>query len=364
MTPRSFAVAGHTIGPDTPPFVIAEMSGNHNGSLERALAIVDAAADAGAHAVKIQTYTADTMTLNINKGEFAITDPGSLWSGRSLYDLYQEAATPYDWHRPIFDRCRSRGLIGFSSPFDATAVDFLGSLGVEMYKIASAEIIDLPLIRKVASTGKPMILSSGMTNLAELSEAIATARDHGCKDIVILKCSSVYPAPPDASNVTTIPEIQRLFDVHAGFSDHTLGLGAAIAAVAMGASVIEKHFTLSRDDGGVDAAFSATPAELAQLVTETAIARRALGHVQLDPTPEEAKSLPFRRSLYVTEDMKAGDVFAPRNLRAIRPGLGLAPKHIDAFIGKKISRDAPRGTALTWDHLVPDRPPRSSRSGS
>lgn len=354
MSARSFTVGGHTIGPDSPPFVIAEMSGNHNGSLERALAIVDAAADAGAHAVKLQTYTADTMTLDIERGEFTIRDPGSLWAGRTLHDLYREAAMPYEWHRPIFDRCKARGLVGFSSPFDATAVDLLGSLGVEMYKIASAEIVDLPLIRAVAATGKPMVMSTGMTTMAELSEAIATAREHGCQDIVILKCTSVYPASPDASNVVTIPEIRRRFDVHAGFSDHTLGLGAAIAAVAMGACVIEKHLTLSRDDGGVDAAFSATPAELAQLVRETTVARRAIGSVQFDPHPLEARSLPFRRSLYITEDMRAGDVFSSRNLRAIRPGLGLPPKHVDAFIGQRISRDAPRGTPLSWDHLAAD----------
>lgn len=354
MTPRPIALGRHTIGPDSDPFVIAEMSGNHNGSLERALAIVDAAAASGAHAVKIQTYTADTMTLDIDRGEFAIHDPDSLWTGRTLHDLYREAAMPYDWHAPIFQRCRERGLVGFSSPFDATAVDFLESLGVEIYKIASAEIVDLPLIRKVASTGKPLIMSTGMTTIEEVAEAIAAARESGTTDIVILKCTSVYPAPPEASNVATIPEIQRMFDVHVGFSDHTLGLGAAIAAVSVGASVIEKHFTISREDGGVDAAFSATPAELAQLVQETASARRAVGRVQLEPAPEEVKSLPFRRSLYVTEDMRAGDVFTEKNVRAIRPGLGLPPKHIAEFLGNRISRDAARGTALTWDLLAPD----------
>ncbi|MBM4433643.1 MAG: pseudaminic acid synthase [Chloroflexi bacterium] len=363
MTPRPIFVHGHTIGGDAAPFVIAEMSANHNGSLERALAIVDAAADAGAHAVKIQTYTADTMTLDIDAGEFAITDPGSLWRGRTLYDLYREAATPYEWHREIFDRCRSRGLVGFSSPFDPTAVDFLESLGVGMYKIASAEVVDIPLIRRVASTGKPMVMSTGMTDLAELSEAIDAARGQGCQDILVLKCTSAYPAPVEASNVLTIPEIRRRFDVHVGFSDHTLGLGAAVAAVALGAVAIEKHFTLSREDGGVDAAFSATPDELARLVRETATARRALGGVQLAPSADEIASRRYRRSLYIVEDMKAGDVFTAANVRAIRPGLGLAPKHIDAFIGRAISRDAPRGTALTWEHLADARPrlaPRSS----
>ena len=352
MTPRTIAVGKHRIGPDEPPFVIAEMSGNHNGSLERALAIVDAAADAGAHAVKIQTYTADTMTLNIGTGEFAIKNSDTLWEGRTLYDLYREAAMPYEWHKPIFDRCRARGVIGFSSPFDVTAVDFLESLGVEICKIASAEIIDIPLIRRAAKMGKPMILSTGMTSLPEVAEAIATARAHGCKDIVILKCTSVYPAPPEASNVATIPEIASRFDVHVGFSDHTLGLGASLAAVAMGACVIEKHFTLSREDGGVDSPFSANPAELKQLVEEAATARRSIGRVQFDPAPEEIKSLLFRRSLYITEDMKKGDAFTSKNLRSIRPGLGLPPKHIDEFLGKRITRDATRGTALTWEHLT------------
>jgi pseudaminic acid synthase len=351
MTPRSIKLGRHTIGTGADPFVIAEMSGNHNGSLDRALALVDAAADAGAHAVKIQTYTADTMTLNIGEREFAITDSGSLWAGRTLYDLYEEAAMPYDWHAPIFERCRARGLVGFSSPFDASAVNFLETLGVELYKIASAEIIDLPLIRKVASTGKPMIMSTGMTSLGELTEAIATAREAGCKDLIILKCTSVYPAPPEASNVATIPRIGELFDVHVGFSDHTLGVGASLAAVAVGASVIEKHFTLSRADGGVDAAFSAEPSELKQLVNEAAVTRRSVGAVQFAPAAAEIKSLPFRRSLYITEDMREGDVFTPSNLRAIRPGLGLPPKHIDTFMGKRISRPARRGTALTWDHL-------------
>lgn len=351
MNLRPISLGKHMIGPDAPPFVIAEMSGNHNGSLDRALAIVDAAAAAGAHAVKIQTYTADTMTLDIDKGEFAIKDASSLWTGRTLYNLYQEAAMPYEWHKPIFDRCAARGVIGFSSPFDATAVDFLESLGVQIYKIASAEIIDIPLIRRVAQTGKPMIMSTGMTTIEEVGEAIETARANGCRDIVILKCTSIYPAPIGASNVATIPEIQKRFNVHVGFSDHTLGLGASLAAVSMGASVIEKHFTISRADGGVDAAFSAEPAELKQLVEESAAARAAIGEVQLKPAPEEIKSLPFRRSLYITRDMKAGEKFSSENLRAIRPGLGLPPKHIDEFIGRQIASDAMRGTPLAWAHL-------------
>lgn len=346
------AVGGHVIAADAAPFVIAEMSGNHNGSLERALAIVDAAADAGAHAVKIQTYTADTMTLDIGEREFAIRDPESLWAGRSLYDLYREASMPWEWHKPIFDRCGQRGLIGFSSPFDATAVDLLEDLDVSLYKIASAEIVDLPLVRRVARTGKPMILSTGMSSLTELAEAITAAREEGCHDIAVLKCTSVYPTAIGECNVATIPEIQKLFCVHAGFSDHTLGIGAAIAAVAMGASVIEKHFTTSREEGGVDATFSATPEELAQLVRETKAARAAIGSVQFAPTESERKSLPFRRSLYITEDMKAGDSFSPTNLRSIRPGLGLSPKFIDMFMGKRIARSAGKGTPLSWEHLT------------
>lgn len=355
MTSSPFTVGHHTIGGSDGPFVIAEMSGNHNGSLQRALDIVDAAADAGAHAVKIQTYTPDTMTLDIDREGFVIADPGSLWTGRTLYELYREAAMPYEWHRPIFERCRSRGLIGFSSPFDVTAVDFLESLDVEMYKIASAEVVDLTLVRKVGSTRKPIVMSTGMTTFDELADAVTAARDGGCRHMVLLKCTSVYPAPPEASNLATITELRERFGVDVGFSDHTLGVGAAIAAVALGASVIEKHVTLSRDSGGVDAAFSATPAELAQLVREAAAARRAIGHVQTGPDPAEVPSLRYRRSLYITEDMKAGEIFTPANLRAIRPGLGLAPKNIDAFMGKRISRDATRGTALTWEHLGPER---------
>ncbi|MDP9202129.1 MAG: pseudaminic acid synthase [Gemmatimonadota bacterium] len=351
MPPRSIKIGIHTIDGDAPPFIIAEMSGNHKGSLERALAIVDAAADAGAHAVKLQTYTADSMTLDINDREFAIRDPGSLWNGLSLYSLYREASMPWDWHGPIFERCKERGLIGFSSPFDAAAVDFLESLGVQLYKIASAEIIDLPLVRKVARTGKPIIMSTGMSSLNELAEAIVAAREGGCRDLAILKCTSVYPAATTSCNVATIPEIQALFDVHVGFSDHTLGIGASIAAVCMGASVIEKHFTTSREDGGVDAAFSATPVELGQLIKESKAAREAIGVVQFAPTEEEQKSLPFRRSLYITADMKAGEAFSSDNLRSIRPGLGLPPKFIEVFMGKRIARNAKKGTALTWDHL-------------
>lgn len=350
MMPTPVRIVDRMIAEDADPFVIAELSANHNGSLQRALEIVEAAAEAGADAVKLQTYTADTMTLDIRDREFFISDPGSLWAGRSLHDLYREAATPWEWHGPIFERCRAVGLIGFSSAFDVSAVDFLDSLGVAVFKVASAEAIDLPLIGRMAKTGKPIIVSTGMTDLIELTEAIGTARAHG-SDVVVLKCTSVYPAGVEHSNLRTLVEIQRLFDVQVGFSDHTLGIGASVAAVALGASVIEKHVTLSRADGGVDAAFSLEPAELKLLVEGVRAARRAVGHVQFDPAPGELKSRTFRRSLYIVEDMKRGDVFTEKNLRSIRPGLGLPPKYVDVFLGKRIARDAARGTALSWEHL-------------
>jgi sialic acid synthase SpsE len=326
MTPGPVRIGDHTISSDAEPFVIAELSANHNGSLQRALEIVDAVAEAGAQAVKLQTYTADTMTIDVRAGEFVIGDPTSPWAGRSLYDLYEEAATPWAWHGQIFERCAARGLVGFSSAFDGSAVDFLESLGVPAFKIASAEAIDLPLIRRVAKTGKPIIISTGMTDLAELTEAVAAARAHG-SDVVVLKCTSAYPA------------------------DHTLGIGAAVTAVALGASVIEKHVTLSRRDGGVDSAFSVEPAELKQLVDGVRAARRAIGRIQLAPTPGELKSRAFRRSLYIVEDMRRGELFTEKNLRAIRPGLGLPPKYLDVFLGKRVVADAQRGTALSWNHL-------------
>jgi N-acetylneuraminate synthase len=344
-----FSIAGRPIGPDAPPFVIAEMSGNHNQSLDRALAIVDAAAATGAHALKIQTYTADSMTLDIAEGEFAIHDPKSLWNGRTLYDLYKEAATPYEWHKPIFDRCREKGIICFSSPFDAAAVDFLETLGAPAYKIASFENVDLPLIAKAASTGKPLIISTGMATAAEIDEAVRAARNAGGRDIVLLKCTSTYPATPANTNITTIPHMRELFGTQVGLSDHTMGTGVAVAAVALGAVVIEKHFTLARADGGVDSTFSLEPAEMASLVVETQRAWESLGHVSYGPTPAEQKSLQFRRSLYVVEDIKAGTKLSAKNVRAIRPGSGLAPKYFDQVIGRAVARDVKRGTPVSWD---------------
>jgi pseudaminic acid synthase len=328
------------------------MSGNHNQSLERALEIVEAAAKTGAHGLKIQTYTADTMTLDISKGEFFISDPQSLWKGESLYNLYQQAYTPWEWHKPIFDRCKELGMIGFSTPFDSTAVDFLESLDVSCYKIASFENTDIPLIRKVASTGKPMIISTGMATVAELDETVRTARKSGCEDIVLLKCTSTYPATPENTNILTIPHLRDLFDTQVGLSDHTMGIGVAVASVALGATVIEKHFTLSRADGGVDSAFSMEPEEMRQLAIETKRAWQALGKISYGVTEAEKKSLTYRRSLYISQDMKKGDMLSPENLRTIRPGLGLAPKYYDVLLGKTVKQDVKKGTPMSWEILA------------
>ena len=345
----NLSIAGRPIGRDHAPWIIAEMSGNHNQSLDRALAIVDAAAAAGAHALKIQTYTAETMTLDLNRGEFAITDPQSLWAGKSLFDLYREAHTPWEWHAPIFKRCAERGLVGFSSPFDFTAVDFLEKLKVPCYKIASFEIVDLPLIRRAAATGKPLILSTGMATLSEIDDAVRAARGAGARDLILLKCTSEYPATAEDSHVRTIPHLRDLFGVEVGLSDHTPGIGVPVAAVALGATVIEKHFTLDRSAGGVDSAFSLEPAELKALVVETERARRSLGRVAYGPQEGEKPSGQFRRSLYVARDMKPGDAFTPDNLRSIRPGRGLSPKHYEVLLGKRVTRAVPRGTPASWD---------------
>lgn len=351
MDDSGIIIGDRRIGRNHPPFIIAEMSGNHNQSLERALAIVDAAADAGVHALKIQTYTADTMTLNLEGEGFSITDTGSLWKGTTLYRLYQQAHTPWEWHKPIFGRCRERGIIGFSTPFDFSAVDFLESLDVPMYKIASFENADLPLIRKVAATGKPMIISTGMASLGELDETVRAAREAGCRDLVLLKCTSSYPASPEESHIRTIPHLRESFGVEVGLSDHTLGIGVPLAAVALGATVIEKHFTLDRSEGGVDSTFSLEPEEMKTLVDESLRAWQALGTVSYGRTAGEKKSLQFRRSLYITEDMKAGEPFTPENVRAIRPGYGLPPKFYETVIGRRVNRDVKKGTPLDWDLL-------------
>jgi pseudaminic acid synthase len=352
MKNHEIIIADRKVGPDHPPFIIAEMSGNHNQSLERALEIVEAAARAGAHALKIQTYTADTMTIESDNTDFFINDAESLWKGQSLYNLYQQAHTPWEWHKVIFDRCKELGMIGFSTPFDETAVDFLETLEVPCYKIASFENTDLPLLRKVASTGKPIIASTGMASVAELDELVKTVRAAGCNDLVLLKCTSSYPASPENSNIRTIPHLQQLFDVQVGLSDHTLGIGVAVASVALGATVIEKHFTLNRADGGVDAAFSLEPEEMRHLVQETERAWQGLGAISYGVSEQEKNSIKFRRSLYVVKDVKAGDVFTADNLRVIRPGFGLPPKYMDMLLGKKAKKDVARGTAVTLDLIL------------
>ena len=333
------------------PFVIAEMSGNHNQSLERALEIVAAAARTGAHAIKLQTYTADTMTLNLKEREFFVSDEKNPWKGQSLYDLYKIAHTPWDWHKPIFDCAKKHGLICFSTPFDETAVDFLEKLRVPIYKIASFENTDIPLIRRVAATGKPLIISTGMATQEELDESVDAARKGGCKELTLLKCTSTYPATPENSNLLTIPYLRNRYGCEIGLSDHTLGIGVAISSVAHGATVIEKHFTLKRSDGGVDAAFSLEPNEMKQLVEETARAWQSLGKAFIGPTEAEKPSITFRRSLYIVKDLKAGDILTKENVRAIRPGLGLSPKNLDEVLGKKIKSSVKMGTALAWSMI-------------
>lgn len=344
---------GHIqVGVESKPFIIAEMSGNHNQSLGRALEIVEAAAESGAHALKLQSYTADTMTLDCDAPGFHIEDPKSLWAGTSLYKLYEEAHTPWEWHKPIFERARELGIIPFSTPFDDTAVEFLESLDAPCYKIASFENTDLPLIRHAAATGKPMIISSGMASVAELHKSIEAARAAGCKDLVLLKCTSTYPATPENSNVTTIPHMRELFDCEVGLSDHTMGVGASVAAVAHGATVIEKHFTLRRADGGVDSTFSLEPEEMKQLVVETERAWQAIGKVSYGTIQAEQSSVQFRRSLYITKDLKAGEVLTNDNVRAIRPGHGLPPDSLEQVLGFRVNVDVRRGTPLSWQLLA------------
>lgn len=349
MRTGAIRIAGRPLGARCAPFIIAEMSGNHNHSLERALDIVDAAYRAGAHALKLQTYTADTLTLDVKSDDFTISEAPSPWHGRTLHDLYQEASTPWEWHEPIMERCREHGLICFSTPFDSTSLEFLEALDVPAYKIASFENVDLPLIRIVAATGKPVIMSTGMASAAELEEAVAAVREGGCSELVLLKCTSSYPATPAGSNLRTIPDMRDRFGCEVGLSDHTLGIGVAVAAVALGATVIEKHFTLRRADGGVDSAFSMEPEEMRALVEETEKAWQALGEVEYGPTEQERGSVRFRRSLYVAEDIRAGEEFTEKNLRSVRPGYGLPPKHYEEILGRHAARDLSKGTAMAWD---------------
>ena len=340
------------ISPDVRPFIIAEMSGNHNQSLAHALAIVDAAAKSGAHALKIQTYTAETMTIDSLEEGFLIKDPESLWYGSSLFSLYQEAQTPWEWHSAIFERAKQHGMVAFSTPFDETAVDFLQTLNAPLYKIASFENTDLPLIEKVAATGRPVIISTGMATIAEIDEAVRTARSAGCSDLVLLKCTSTYPASPVDSNVLTIPHMRDLFQCEVGLSDHTIGIGASIAAVALGATVIEKHFTLDRASGGVDASFSMEPSEMGSLVTETERAWQSLGKINYGVSSvKENKSLAYRRSLYFVRDMKTDEIIDAESVKAIRPGFGLAPKYLSVVLGKSVKGNIKRGTPVGWNLL-------------
>ncbi len=346
---REMQISGIRIGNGHAPFVIAEMSGNHGHDLDKAMRLVDAAADAGAHAIKLQTYTADTITLDVREGDFFIDDPASLWHGNCLYELYQKAYTPWEWHAPLFNRARQRGLVAFSTPFDPTAVDLLESLDVPCYKIASFENGDLPLIRQVAATGKPLIMSTGTATLEELEEAVATARAAGCRDLVLLKCTSSYPADPADANLRTIPDLAARFDCLAGISDHTLGTSVAVAAVALGACVIEKHFTLDRAEQDIDAAFSLEPAELTQLVRDTQLAWKALGHASYELSAGDRQSRRHRRSLYVVENIRAGERLTPQNTRSIRPAAGLPPKVLEQVLGRVARCDLAKGTPLSWD---------------
>lgn len=345
-------IGNRKIGLGQPVFVIAEMSGNHNQSLERALEIVDAAAKAGAHAVKLQTYTADTMTLNLSKGEFFISDPKSLWKGNSLYELYHKAHTPWEWHRAILNRCQERGIIGFSTPFDETALNFLENLNVPCYKIASFENTDIPLIRKVASTRKPLMMSVGMATVEELNESVAAARDAGCRDLILLKCVSAYPAPAEDANLLTMQDLKRRYECLVGVSDHSLGVGVSIAAATLGADVIERHLTINRCEGGVDAAFSLEPKELELLVGEARKAKSAPGRISYGVVESEKQSVKFRRSIYVAQDIKKGTLFSKENVRVVRPGAGLEPKYYDTVLGKRAACDIVCGTPLKQEHIA------------
>jgi pseudaminic acid synthase len=343
---KSITIGDIIIGNTSPVFIIAEMSGNHNQSLDRALAIVDAAADSGAHAIKLQTYTADTITV---KGALRIEDEGSLWKGRELYDLYSEAYTPWEWHKPIFDHAKKRGILAFSSPFDTTAVDFLENLNVPVYKVASFENTDHLLLKKIAETGKPVIMSTGVSTISDIEESVGVLRKYGCEQLVILKCTSTYPSSPENTNLNAIPLLKTLFNTHVGLSDHTMGVGASVAAVALGAVVIEKHFTLSRAEGGVDSAFSLEPHELKSLVEETERARLAMGVPFLGIQEAEKKSLKFKRSLYVVEDIKAGEDFTIHNIKSKRPSFGLHTRNFDQIVEKVAAFDISKNTPLTWE---------------
>ncbi|MCU4674756.1 pseudaminic acid synthase [Catenovulum sp. 2E275] len=347
MLDKQITIAGRLISEQTKPFVIAELSGNHSQDFALAKAMIKAAADAGVDAIKLQTYTADSMTLNIDSDNFRIMEPDSLWYGRHLHELYQHAATPYEWHKDLFAYAKALGLIAFSSPFDETAVDFLESLDVPCYKVASFELTDLPLIKKAASTGKPLIMSTGMATETEIIEAINTAKAAGCHDIIILKCTSTYPASAENTNLITIKDMQLKFGCLVGLSDHTQGIGVAVASVALGACVIEKHFVLDRNAGGVDAAFSLEPSEFKALVENAELAHKALGKITYGGSAAEEKSKYYRRSIFVCKDIKAGEILNSDNLKIVRPAIGLTPKHWSRVLGKTANQDIQAGTALT-----------------
>ena len=348
---QEITIGGRTIGPEHAPFIIAEMSGNHNQSLERAMELVEAAAKSGVHALKLQTASPDGLTLDIDSPEFLIDDPQSPWHGRNLYELYKEAVTPWEWHKPIFDRCAELGLTVFSSPFELGAIDLLEELDAPCYKIASFELVDLPLVRKAAATGKPLIMSTGMATVADIQDAVDAARAEGNNQIILLKCTSSYPATAADANIATIPHLRDMFGLQVGLSDHTLGIGVPCAAAALGATVVEKHFTLKRSDGGVDASFSLEPDEFSALVEESERAWASLGSVVYGGAAVEQKSLKFRRSLYVANNIKKGAILTKENLRIVRPGYGLAPKNIDVLLGRRVNQDLSTGTAMKWEYI-------------
>lgn len=348
---KEITIGNRLIGPKHPPFIIAEMSGNHNQCLHRAIELVEAAAKSGVHALKLQTASPDGLTLNVDTPDFLIDDPTSPWNGRKLYELYKEAVTPWEWHKPIFDRCNELGLMVFSSPFELSAIDLLEELNTPCYKIASFELVDLPLIRKAAATGKPLIMSTGMASVSDIHDAVQAAKSEGNDNIILLKCTSCYPATAADANISTIPHLRDMFGLQVGLSDHTLGIGVACAAAAFGATVIEKHFTLRRQDGGVDSTFSLEPAEFAALVEESELAWASVGHVVYGGAVIEQKSLKFRRSLYIAESIKKDEILTEQNLRIVRPGYGLAPKHIDVLIGRKVNQDLQVGTAMKWEYI-------------
>jgi pseudaminic acid synthase len=344
-------IADFKIGRNNKPFIIAEMSGNHNQSIDRALKIIEVAAKSGAHAIKLQTYTADTITINQRGGLFDIKDNTSLWENRNLYELYEEAHTPWEWHEKLFKCAADNGIICFSTPFDDTAVDFLDNLNAPAHKIASFENIHHPLLKKIAKTGKPVIMSTGACSLSDLAESVKLLKDNGCKDLVLLKCTSNYPSTPENSNLLTIPHLRDLFNCEVGLSDHTMGIGVPIAAVTLGATVIEKHFCLSRAEGGVDSAFSLEPDELKALVIETERAWQSLGVIQYDVQESEKKSLMFKRSIYVVNDVAQGEIFTEKNIRIIRPGDGIHPRYFENIIGKVANQHVTKGTPFSLNMI-------------